>query len=382
MKPNGYTFTNRKHPWMLHSVYILCLFLPTATAVSLPFLYTDISVHASGLVRPAVERMYLRSPASAMIDSIYYRDGASVRMGDTLIRLRDPVTAGKRYRAGNDLARCRQYLHDIDRLLDAKADSAVLTFLATPLYREQLAYYLQQRNELNVLASKAVREWSMNNALALQNAVSRKELFDAANANDKIAHEIKTLTESYRNTWQQDRARYEADSARLVFELQQTETGSTAYVIAAPADGLLQGTAGLHRDVWLNAGEEVGTLSPAGVMVAECFAETKDAGLLRPGLIARYRVDAFDPGLFGVLTGKILSLDDDYTAIDSRRLFRLRCSFDDTQLRLKNGRSFQIRKGMQLHASFLVARRSLWQLLFEKAGNWFYEPERPGPLPV
>lgn len=382
MKPNGYTFINRRHPWMLHSVYIICLFLVTAGSVSLPFLYTDISVHASGLVRPAVERMYLRSPVSAMIDSIFCADGASVRMGDTLIRLRDPATAGKRNRERNELARCTLYLHDIARLLDAKADSAVLSFLVTPLYREQLSYYLQQRSELNVLANKTAREWSTNNTLALQNAVSRKELFDAGNANEKITHELKTLAESYRNTWQQDRVRYEADSARLVFELKQDETATSAYVINAPADGLLQGTSGLHRDVWLNTGDQVGTLSPAGALVAECFADTKDAGLLYPGLLARYRVDVFDPGFLGALTGKILSVEDDYTLVDSRRLFRLRCSFDDTHLRLANGRSFKVRRGMQLRASFIVGRRSLWQILFEKAGNWFEEPIRAGSLPA
>jgi hypothetical protein len=77
-----------------------------------------------------------------------------------------------------------------------------------------------------------------------------------------------------------------------------------------------------------------------------------------------------------VLTGKILRIDNDFTAVDNKPVFKVRCSFDTDQLRLKNGFTGQLKKGLGFQASFMVARRSLWQLLFDKMDDWL-NPDAP-----
>jgi HlyD family secretion protein len=50
--------------------------------------------------------------------------------------------------------------------------------------------------------------------------------------------------------------------------------------------------------------------------------------------------------------------------------FKVRCSLDQHELSLKNGYVGKIRKGMTLQARFFVTRRTLFQLLYDKADDW------------
>lgn len=51
-------------------------------------------------------------------------------------------------------------------------------------------------------------------------------------------------------------------------------------------------------------------------------------------------------------------------------LFRVRCSLDQTYLELQNGFRGDIKKGMTFQARFIVSRRSLFQLLYDKVDDW------------
>ena len=40
------------------------------------------------------------------------------------------------------------------------------------------------------------------------------------------------------------------------------------------------------------------------------------------------------------------------------------------KLKLKNGYTVSLTKGLSLHAEFTIARRSLYQLIYDKADDW------------
>jgi HlyD family secretion protein len=55
---------------------------------------------------------------------------------------------------------------------------------------------------------------------------------------------------------------------------------------------------------------------------------------------------------------------------DGQPLFRVHCSRDPTYVELENGFRGDFKKGMTLQARFIIARRSLFQLLYDKAEDW------------
>jgi HlyD family secretion protein len=111
-------------------------------------------------------------------------------------------------------------------------------------------------------------------------------------------------------------------------------------------------------------------VSPGGPLMGECYVLSKDIGLLKTGQAVRLQIDAFNYNYFGVLTGKIYSIDNDFTLLDKTPVFKVRCKLDDRILKLSNGYSGELKKGMGFQARFIICKRSLWQLLYDGMDDW------------
>jgi HlyD family secretion protein len=60
----------------------------------------------------------------------------------------------------------------------------------------------------------------------------------------------------------------------------------------------------------------------------------------------------------------------DVVSVSDQPMFRVRCSLNSNCLHLRNGCRGCLQKGMNFTARFHLTRRSLWQLLFDKADDW------------
>jgi HlyD family secretion protein len=50
--------------------------------------------------------------------------------------------------------------------------------------------------------------------------------------------------------------------------------------------------------------------------------------------------------------------------------FKVRCRLNKTWLQLRNGYTGQLKKGMTIQARFTIARRTIFQLLYDKTSDW------------
>ena len=73
-----------------------------------------------------------------------------------------------------------------------------------------------------------------------------------------------------------------------------------------------------------------------------------------------------------MLEGSIIDISDDMIVENgSTAYFRIKCKPEQTFMSLKNGLKASVKKGMSLNARIVVIRRSLFNLLFDKADKWF-----------
>ena len=74
-----------------------------------------------------------------------------------------------------------------------------------------------------------------------------------------------------------------------------------------------------------------------------------------------------------MLDGKVQEIDQNIKVNEQtgEAYFRVLCGMDRNYLKLKNGYKGQIGKGMTLTARYHLLDRTLWQLLFDKADDWF-----------
>ena len=77
-----------QHTTKSQIIYWIVLAAVTAAMIALPFIYVDISVQGSGVVRPVTEKTEIKSSITELIDSVYVREGDQVNKGDVLLRFR------------------------------------------------------------------------------------------------------------------------------------------------------------------------------------------------------------------------------------------------------------------------------------------------------
>ncbi len=82
------------------------------------------------------------------------------------------------------------------------------------------------------------------------------------------------------------------------------------------------------------------------------------------------QISAFNYNQWGLLTGKIIEISNDIQLVKEQPIFKVKCALDQDFLKLKNGYPAKFKKGMTLHARFMVTKRSLWQLLYDKVDDW------------
>jgi HlyD family secretion protein len=84
----------------------------------------------------------------------------------------------------------------------------------------------------------------------------------------------------------------------------------------------------------------------------------------------RMMIDAYDYNSWGVAAGHLISISHDATVVDHQAVYTVRASLDQDALTLRNGVRGRIQKGMSLQARFLVAERSVFDLLYDRVDSW------------
>lgn len=357
-------------------IYYTVLALLIAFLFVSPFIKSTVSITSSGLSRPIDERTEIKPVLSGIIDSLLVQEGDTVKQGQLLVIIKDNITAPKKMLNEFELNQRLDFIRDLELLLHAKDFQNLL--LQTPLYRQQLSKFLFQLTDLQAAMKKVKREQEINNTLIKDKVIAPKEFFDKEIEAERLAAAFEAFKNEQLTNWQNDLQRYRLEVSQFTAQQQQIEADKRNYYLYAPVSGVVQNINNRYSGSFLSAGETLCIISPQSNLIGECYVSTRDIGLLKPGQQARFQIDAFDYNYFGILTGKIISIDNDFTIVDNKPVFKVRCSFDTTQLHLKNGYKGELKKGLSFQARFIVAERTLWQLLFDKIDDWL-NPTAPMP---
>ena len=372
--PNTVKITNgTSYPYL----YLLCISFVIIFIISLPFIHTDISIKSTGITRPATERTEVKPIMTGIIETIFYKEGDKVEKDAVLLRLKDPNTKGKVILNNFEINQREQFIHDLNILtISSELETSTLDKLTAPLYKQQLAKFTHQKQDLEASINKAKKELDINTPLAKDKIISGKEFYDIQINYQKLQSSYKAFVQEQLSTWQQELARFKLELSQYKQALNVVNTDASYYLVKAPTSGIIQGINTRYQGGLLQANETLCTISPEGDLIGECYVPTRDIGLLKVGQPVRYQMEAFDYNYFGVLTGKVAMIDNDFTVINNTPVFKVRCSFDSTQLHLKIGFTGKLKKGLNFQARFIVARRSLWQLLYDKMDDWL-NPNAP-----
>jgi membrane fusion protein, peptide pheromone/bacteriocin exporter len=197
-----------------------------------------------------------------------------------------------------------------------------------------------------------------------------REFDEKEYAYNQLIAEYRSSIERQITFWQSDLSRYQIEFTELEALQKQLLEEKEQYVIKASATGTIQQLTGKYIGSSVQAGESLGIISPDSNLLVECYVSPQDIGFLRKDMKANFQINSFNYNQWGLASGKILNVANDFIIQNQKPVFKVQCLMDKTFLKLKTGYVGKIKKGMNLRARFIITRRSIYQLMYDKVDDW------------
>jgi HlyD family secretion protein len=376
-------------------LYWLILAAGTVGIIATPFVEVDVSISASGRVRSQIERCEVQAPIAGLIAQVLARDNDRVRAGQPLVLLQSRDIDERLGRNQAMQAEHRRRMADLKaatpvgtqhRALGASPATGMPSAeeFATAAFRQEYLQFLASL-EANRLTTANLRTTFERSALLAARGITTQREADAARYElDRGESETVLLLQQASARWQARLQDEQTALDTLASEEKRLEEERALHIIRAPAAGVLLGFMGLNAGVFVLAGQSLGALSPDDSLVIEALLLPRDAGLIRLGQPVKIQIDAYPYAQWGMLDGEVASISEDACPVyrgapggSSAFQFKVIVHPIATALRLPNGLSGELKKGLTVQTRFFVVRRSLFRLFYDNFRSSF----DPHPVP-
>ena len=359
------------------ALYLMILALTFGAAAAMPIVQVPVTVQANGVIRPVIERQEARVAESGIVQAVYAREGDRVHAGDTLLILDDRAVT-TRLAASDSIARARENeLADLATLLDSGDSIVPGRGLRTAYRRQQWREHAAIVAELIARAEAEQRELGRLQALFARGFVTAEQVDRQESTRRSADAALREHRERNRSAWSDAHARMADELRRLTVERAELTDALARHVVIAPVEGTVEMAASLSRGSVLQRGERVATLSPNTELIGEALLSARDIALVGRGTPVRLMIDALNYRDWGTMEATVVEVADDASLSGDQPVFRVRCQLARTELRLRGGQRAPLGKGMTFRARFVIAERSLLQLLFDGADDWLNPARAP-----
>lgn len=355
-------------------IYNLVIFSILIFMFLLPFLFVDVGIRCTGVLKAATELTVLRAASSGIVERIFIQGDQTVKKGQLLVKIRSPVLDEKELYYRIRIEETKALLNDLEQLTNIPVRVVSKWrrkwIPVTAFYKQSVSDFEQKVHEREVQFQKANRDYLRNRKLFGQGVISSAEFENVTFELDKAKGELRLLRTSQYSVWHRDFKDHSAALADLGNQLNQVCREKDILNVVAPLNGTIQGLAGIYPGSHVYMNEDIAQISPDTSLIAEVYVSPGDIGLLRAGMRVSMQVTAFNYNQWGMVQGKVSEIPDDIQTANDHTFYKVRCTLNQEFLSLTNGVKGKLKKGMAVHVSFIVAERSLWQLLYDKVDDW------------
>lgn len=354
------TTTSQKIYWMVLGLVLACL-------IALPFVYIDISVQGNGTVRPVAEKTEIKAPITELVDSVYVREGATVNKGDVILTFRANSSDYKIAYQSNLLTDIESHLADLVHLSRGEKPAS----FRSPVRQQQYSYYIKRKSELTTSLVKSEKEYQRNKSLFEKKVISEEEYDRYYYQCESQRNELASFTESQLSIWQSDLNTYRNSRSEMNTSLKQEVKDKDLYVVKSPVAGTVEQFTGIYSGSSIQSGQLLAMVSPDSTMCFEVYVSPRNIGYIDVGMPVKVQVSSFNYNEWGTISGSVQEISSDFLT-DSRgnSYYKVKCDMERDHLVLKNGRKGKLKKGMTVNVRFMITRRSLFDLLYQRMDDW------------
>jgi len=355
------------------SIYLVVVLAVLLFIVLLPVIEVDISSQSRGIIRSKTDNVPVTTIVSGRITWLSLRNNGVVSEGDTLIKMAKDGLTTEKATQGELSSTLIELQEDVTAILSGKT-----AHLKTTAAREDFHQYQSQKNELQSKVSQAQINYNRNKTLFDKGIIASAEY-------EKFQYELQFARQALQSFVSQQKASWETQKRELEERVQHID-GAVAkikveennYVVLAPISGTIEGFSGLQVGSFINASQPIATISATDNLIVESTVSPNDIGLIQKNQAVKFQIDAFNYNQWGLLEGKVIDIDRNITIQGNQAFFKVRSSLNSTAMKLQSGYKSNVSKGMTLTTRYIITRRSLFDLLFDKVDDWL-NPKAPQP---
>ena len=347
------------------SIYLIILLFIITLLLLLPIIKVDISSQSRGIVRSKTDNVPVATIVGGRVNWIALKNNVFVKKGDTLIKIsKENLESDKRTQDVLSSS-VSLLLSDINNLLQNQTQN-----LLTSTAREDLLKFQSGKNELQSKISQAQNNYDRNKILFDKDIIAKADF-------EKLEYELRLNKQALQSFVSQQKAAWENQKRDLEERLKNLDgtvakikVESNNYFVLAPISGTIENFSGIQKGSFINASQSIATISSPDHLIVENNVSPNDIGLIKKNQKVKFQLDAFNYNQWGLLEGKVIDIDRNITIQGEQAFFKVRCTLDSKTLHLKSGYKTDVSKGMTLTTRYIITRRSLFDLLFDKIDNW------------
>jgi multidrug resistance efflux pump len=347
------------------SIYLVIVLALVVFISSLPLIKIDISSQSRGIIRSTTDNVPLTCLVNGKVIYVNLKNNRLVQKGDTLVQLtQESLNTEKSTNESlaNDL---QNRISDLARIV-----SSSNTVFTTPELQQEWNSYNSKKNELESKIAQTKIVYDRHKQLFDKGIIARAEFEKYSFDYTYSEQSLSSLIKSQKSVWQNQKRDLENQLKNLKGTLNKIDVESKNYVITAPISGTLENFSGIQVGSFLNAAQPIATISASDQLIVESSVSPNDIGLIHKNQKVKFQIDAFNYNQWGLLEGNVIDIDHNITIQGEQAFFKVRSVLNKTELQLKSGYKTKVSKGMTLTTRYILTRRSLFDLLFDKLNDW------------
>ncbi len=369
-------YTTEYHYQQYHTktvvIYRILLTIVLISFLSLFFIKVDVSVKALGIIRAVSENHTVKSIVSGRIEEVFVKESQAVQAGQVLARIKADILDQERSMLSTQQQDLLNQLSDLQKLtsLSAKRSFSGRPSLASAVYSQQFTFFWQKVTKLQNQQALAERNFERYKKLYENRVISVAEYEEVQFVYQQANTDLELAYDEQGAVWQQELSALRLKTGELGSRIDQVGEQREYYTLQSPSTGTVQAIKGLRNGSMVSANEVLAEISPDSGMIVETYIPPKDIGYLTVGTPVNLQIDAYNYNQWGMASGSVTAISADVFTDSGQPYFKVRCKLHEDKLVLKNGYEGKLKKGMTLQARFFVTRRTLFQLLYDKADDW------------
>lgn len=354
------------------AVYLILLGILLVLLISLPLIYVDVAVQTPGTFQTSLQRNPIINSVGGRLEQWNLSENQKVKKGELLALVRGEAINLEMDVAQERLTLLNDFIRDLRQIFaaDSLTDGDFMR-LRSSNYQASLTEFETRKNNQLLAVQKLERDFIRAQVLFDSQSIAFAD-YDEVDVQFKQAKaQLEMIRKTKLSEWQQELINHTNEKNRLQNQLQVALEQLDQYKIIAGATGTLTNVMNLNEGDFVHVQQKLAEISPDTSLIAVTYVSPEDIAFIQKDQTVQFQIHAYNYNQWGIATGKVIEVADELTLVtEARAAFLVTCVLTSPTLKLPGGQQGAIKRGMTFNARYVIARRSLFQLLYDKVDNW------------